>query len=67
MPVPGVDDSQEFRATAEAMTIMGISAEEQAGKTVVGNQIWKRTQYENNVRGRNWNITYTMMHMMCDP
>jgi myosin heavy subunit len=29
--VSGVDDTQEFRMTVEAMTIMGISPEDQAG------------------------------------
>jgi myosin protein heavy chain len=31
VPVSGVDDTQEFRMTVEAMTIMGISPEDQAG------------------------------------
>ncbi|KAK3091423.1 hypothetical protein FSP39_019778 [Pinctada imbricata] len=30
VPVPGVDDANDFKSTAESMTIMGISAEEQA-------------------------------------
>ena len=33
VPVPGVDDTQEFRMTIEAMTIMGINPEDQAGTT----------------------------------
>jgi len=29
--VPGIDDAAEFRLTVEAMTIMGISPEDQSG------------------------------------
>ena len=32
LPVPGVNDSQEFQDTVEAMNIMGMSDEEQSGK-----------------------------------
>ena len=32
LPVPGVNDSQEFQDTVEAMNIMGMSDEEQNGK-----------------------------------
>lgn len=35
VPVQGVDDTAEFRSTIEAMTIMGISPEDQAGTFVV--------------------------------
>lgn len=31
LPVPGVNDSQEFEDTREAMNIMGMSEEEQSG------------------------------------
>ena len=31
LPVPGVNDSQEFEDTKEAMNIMGMSEEEQTG------------------------------------
>ena len=31
MSVPGVDDAAEFRLTVEAMNIMGISVDDQAG------------------------------------
>lgn len=31
LPVQGVDDAAEFRLTIEAMTIMGICPEDQAG------------------------------------
>ena len=30
MPVPGVDDTQEFRSLVESMTIMGFSPEDQS-------------------------------------
>lgn len=32
LPVPGVNDSQEFEDTREAMNIMGMPDEEQSGK-----------------------------------
>lgn len=32
VPVSGVDDTAEFRQTVEALTIMGISPEDQSGK-----------------------------------
>ncbi len=32
LPVPGVNDSQEFEDTREAMIIMGMSDDEQSGK-----------------------------------
>ena len=32
LPVPGVNDSQEFQDTIEAMNIMGMSDEEQSSK-----------------------------------
>lgn len=32
LPVPGVNDSQEFQDTVEAMNIMGMTDEEQSGK-----------------------------------
>ena len=32
LPVPGVNDSQEFEDTKEAMVIMGMSDDEQAGE-----------------------------------
>ena len=32
LPVPGVNDSQEFQDTVEAMNIMGMTDEEQNGK-----------------------------------
>ena len=32
LPVPGVNDGQEFEDTCEAMTIMGISEDEQSGE-----------------------------------
>ena len=32
LPVPGVNDSQEFQDTIEAMNIMGLTDEEQNGK-----------------------------------
>lgn len=31
MPVGGIDDVLEFRSTVEAMTIMGINADDQSG------------------------------------
>ena len=34
LPVPGVNDSQEFEDTREAMNIMGMSEDEQSGKLV---------------------------------
>ena len=33
MPVPGVDDTQEFRSLVESMTIMGFSPEDQSGQS----------------------------------
>lgn len=35
LPVPGVNDSQEFQDTIEAMNIMGMSDEEQSGEIEV--------------------------------
>ncbi len=32
LPVPGVNDAQEFQDTREAMNIMGMSEDEQSGK-----------------------------------
>lgn len=32
LPVPGLNDGQEFEDTREAMVIMGMSDEEQSGK-----------------------------------
>ena len=32
LPVPGVNDSQEFEDTKEAMIIMGMTDEEQGGE-----------------------------------
>ena len=32
LPVPGVNDGQEFEDTREAMNIMGMSEEEQSGE-----------------------------------
>lgn len=40
LPVPGVNDSQEFEDTKEAMNIMGMTEEEQGGEWGWGLGVW---------------------------
>ena len=53
LPVPGVNDSQEFQDTIEAMNIMGMSDEEQSGEEGRGGgrEGWREREREREGEG----------------